>query len=198
MKNAEREISRLTDAEVREVFNYNDAPVFEPLIDFQLRFGGYIFYAGLAPINFSLIKGDGGYPEPSKTAIIEFEESKSSCPRYFFDCASTLYQMQFFLDENGVYYEDYEPKASSFAKKVEHLALWKEMNNRKDMELLFRDEMLKTNDLEKELRLELLPEASDQYTLWYSNEHIYMQQWQDMTTLFVSSSYPDKAKLLTL
>ena len=106
--------------------------------------------------------------------------------------------MQFFLDENGIYYEDYEAKASSFAKTVEHLALWEEMRNRKDFELLFRDRILKTNDVDKELNLDLLSEASDEYTLWFSNEYIYMQQWQGQTTLVVSNRYPDKSKLLTL
>lgn len=195
---SKRENSQLTDSEIRKIFDYNNAPVFEPLIDFQQKFGGFIFYAGLAPISFSIVKGEGGYPKSTKTAIVKFEESESSSPKYFFDCATTLYQMQFFLDENGVYYEDYEAKASCFDKTVEHLALWEEMRNRKDFELLFRDRVLKTNQLDKELKLDLLPEASDKYTLWFSNEHIYMQQWQGQTTLFVSNSFPEKAKLLTL
>jgi hypothetical protein len=186
---SERENPQLTDSEIREIFNYNNAPVFEPLIDFQQKFGGFIFYAGLAPIKFSLVKGEGGYPKSSKTAIVEFEESESSSAKYFFDCATTLYQMQFFLDEKGVYYED---------KTVEHLALWEEIRNRKDFEFLFRDRILKTNNVDKELKLEFLSEASDQYTLWFSNEHIYMHQWQGQTTLIVSNSYPDKSKLLAL
>jgi hypothetical protein len=198
LQQSEKENLQLTDSEIREIFNYNNAPIFESLIEFQKKFGGFIFYAGLAPIKFSLIKGDGGYPKSSKTAIVEFEESESLSPKYFFDCATTLYQMQFFLDENGVYYEDYEAKASSFEKTVEHLALWQEMRNRTDFELLFRDRHLITNNVDKELKLDMIPEASDQYTLWFGNEHIYMQQWQGQTTLIVSKSYPDKPKLLAL
>jgi hypothetical protein len=198
LEKSERENPQLTDSEIREIFNNNNAPIFEPLIDFQKKFGGFIFYAGLAPIKFSLIKGDGGYPKSNKTAIVEFEESESSSPKYFFECATTLYQMQFFLDENGIYYEDYEAKASSFDKTVEHLALWDEIRNRKDFELLFRDRLLKIKNVDKELKLDFLSEASDQYTLWFSNEHIYMQQWQGQTTLVVSNNYPDKPKLLAL
>jgi hypothetical protein len=194
----EKEDSQLTDADIRDIFNYNNAPIYEPLIEFQKMFGGYIFYAGLAPIKFSLIKGGGGYPKSSKTAIVEFEESATSTSKYFFDCATTLYQMQFFLDENGIYYEDYEAKASSFEIKVEHLALWEEIRNRKDFELLFRDRILKTNNVDKELNLDIISEAYDQYTLWFSNEHIYMRQWQGQTTLFVSNSYSDKPNLLAL
>jgi hypothetical protein len=198
LRKSEREDSQLPASEIREIFNYNNAPIFEPLIEFQQKFGGFIFYAALAPIKFSLVKGEGGYPKSSKTAIVEFEESGSSSPKYFFDCATTLYQMQFFLDENGIYYEDYEAKASSFDKTVEHLALWDEVGNRKDFELLFRDRVLKTKNVDKELKLDFLSEASDEYTLWFSNKHIYMQQWQGQTTLFVSNSYPDKPKLMAL
>lgn len=55
-------------------------------------------------------------------------ENYSSGPRYYFDCATTDYQMQFFLDEQGSYYEDYEVQASCFDKIVEHLAIWDEIH----------------------------------------------------------------------
>lgn len=198
LQKSERENPQLADSEIRAIFNNNSAPIFEPLIDFQKKFGGFIFYAVLAPIKFSLIKGEGGYPKSNNTGIIEFENSESSSSKYYFDCADTFYQMQFFLDENGIYYEDYEAKASSFDKAVEHLALWNEIRNLNDFELLFRDRVLKTKNVDKELRLDYLSEASDQYTLWFNNEHIYMQQWQGQTTLFVSNSYPNKPELLEL
>ena len=150
LQKSKREISILTEAEIRQAFFDNDAPVFEPLIDFQQTFGGYIFYAGLAPIKFSLLKGEGGYPNTSGTAIVEFEKSEFPSPNYFFDCATTNYQMQFFLDEQGIYYEDYEAKASNFGKTVEHLALWDEMRLREDFELIFRDRRLQISNIEKE------------------------------------------------
>lgn len=198
LQKSERESLLMTESEIRQTFNNNNAPIFEPLIDFQLKFGGYIFYAGLASIKFSLLKGVGGYPKPSMTAIVEFEESESQPPKYFFDCAITLYQMQFFLDEDGIYYEDYKAKASSFSKKIEHLAIWSEIDNRKDFELIFRDRILKTNNVDKELKLNPLPEASDQYTRWFKNENIYMQQCEAQTTLVVLKTYPEKSKLLAL
>ena len=77
LQKSERERYQLTGSEIRQIFTENGAPIFEPLVDFQQRFGGYIFYAGLAPITFSLLKGQGGYPTSSKTAIIEFEASES-------------------------------------------------------------------------------------------------------------------------
>lgn len=198
LQKSKRETLLLTEKEIRQTFIDNGAPIFEPLIDFQQSFGGYIFYAGLAPIKFSLLKGMGGYPTHSNTAIVEFEESEFSSPKYFFDCATTNYQMQFFLDEQGVYYEDYEGKASSFSKTVEHLALWDEMRSRDNFELIFQNRHLKIDNIEKELNLSLLTEASDQYTLWFSNEHVYVQQWKGLTTLVASKTYSEKEKLLAL
>jgi hypothetical protein len=198
LQKSKREASLLTETEIRQTFVYNDVPIFEPLIDFQQTFGGYIFYAGLAPIKFSLLKGKGGYPKSRRKAVVEFEESEFPSPKYFFDCATTDYQMQFFLDEQGIYYEDYEAKASNFGKAVEHLALWDEMRLLEDFELIFRDRRLQINNIEKEFKLDLLPEASDQYTLWFRNEHIYVQQWQGLTTLIASKRCPEKDKLVAL
>lgn len=193
---SERETSELPEEVLLRIFSENNVPVFEPLIEFQRNYGGYIFYAGLEPIKFSLFKGGGGYPLSNYRANIEFEDSEMESCRYLFDCATTNYQMQFFLDEEGVYYEDYEPVASSFEKSIEHLALWKEMGD--DYEVVFRYLRLATNKPEIELGLELIPEASDQFTQWFKNEFIYMVRWQDKTTIIASSRYPDKAKLLEL
>jgi hypothetical protein len=195
---SKRETLLLTEQQIRQTFIDNGAPIFEPLIEFQQAFGGYIFYAVLAPIKFSLIKGAGGYPVYSNTAVVEFEESEFSSPKYFFDCATTNYQMQFFLDEQGVYYEDYEPIASSFSKSVEHLALWDEMREQNNFELVFRDRSLKIENIEKELNLNFISEASDQYTLWFQNEEIYVKQWKGLTTLVASKTYSRKEKLLAL
>jgi hypothetical protein len=198
LNKSKRETYLLTESDIRKVFVANDAPIFDPLIDFQLRFGGYIFSAGLEPIKFSLLKGEGGYPEANYTAIIDFQKSNLESPNFFFDCASTNYQMQFFLDENGVYYEDYEAKASSFNKTVEHLALWNEIRLRDGYEVICRNRRIHKNNIETELKLELLPEASDNYTSWFCNEHVYLEQCQGLSTLIVSKNYSEKRRFLTL
>lgn len=168
---SERDSVQLADDEIRQVFVFNQVPIFEPLIAFQKQFGGYTFYAGLAPIKFSLIKGIGGYPVLSQTAVIEFEESGQSEPHYFFDCASTSYQMQFFLDENGVYYEDYEASAENFGKVVEHLAIWDEIRKRGNYQNLVDNKLAATTRFVTILDLKPIIEASDQYTQWFSNEN---------------------------
>jgi hypothetical protein len=76
LQQSERELSKLTEQDILDAFSANDAPIFKPLIDFQLKYGGYIFYAGLAPIKFSLLQGQGGFPNQTKTSIIQFEEDR--------------------------------------------------------------------------------------------------------------------------
>lgn len=80
--------------------------------------------------------------------------------------------MQFFLDENGIYYEDYKAKASRFEKVIEQLALWDEVRIKEGYEEIYRNKRLNINGADKQLNLTLLPEASDQFTLWFKNEII--------------------------
>ncbi|MBO9657930.1 MAG: hypothetical protein J7527_03820 [Chitinophagaceae bacterium] len=197
MEKSEREITAVSESVIRRIFDENNVPVFEPLIRFQQEYGGYIFDAGIEHIRFTLLRGAGGYPESNYTGEVEFEVNYDGSPRYYFVCASTDYQMQFFLDEEGVYYEDYQAKASSFDKCVEQLAIWEEFE-RKEFELLFRHRQLDVPRLKGALSLELIPEASDEYTQWYRNEFIYAEQWNGFATLAASKDCPDKDKLKDL
>jgi hypothetical protein len=192
---SERDSFLLTESEIRQTFALNNAPIFEPLIEFQKQFGGHTFYAGLAPIKFSLIKGSGGFPTSSQTAVVEFEESGTSEPQYYFNCATTKYQMQFSLDENGVYYEDYEATASSFQKVIEHLALWAEIRKRADYGRLVDSQPIAAETVITNLNLKPISEASDQYTKWFSNEELYLTQWQGRATVLGPKSYQHKDKL---
>jgi hypothetical protein len=187
-----------TEQDIRDAFKANNAPVFEPLINFQLTYGGYIFYAGLEPIRFSLLHGEGGYPVPTATSIIEFEQSATGSPEYYFSCAATDYQIQCFLDEHGTYYEDYKPKASNFDKLVEHLALWKEISLKNGYEEIYRDSKLSTKNIDKLLDVKIIHDASDQYTQWFSNDYIYLSQCAGLTTLIVSEYYPEKTRITFL
>ncbi|MCG2613723.1 hypothetical protein LZZ85_05505 [Terrimonas sp. NA20] len=198
LENSEREHVSVSEPVIRRIFDQNNAPVFEALLQFQMKYGGYTFYAGLAPIRFTLLHGGGGYPESNYTAEIYFQAGNVGNPQYYFECAQTKYQMQFFLDEEGQYYEDYEVKASSFEKVIEHLALRKEIAGRDTFERFFNSEKLSVQKPEEVLGLTLIAEASDEYSQWYQNEFIYMEKWNGCTSLFVSKHYPDKEKLAEL
>ncbi len=193
--NQERFSSTVNREEIIESFIANNAPVFEPLIEFQQKYSGYKFLAGLAPIHFGLLQGDGGYPVRSGTAIIDFSLSETDLAKYQFVCATTSYQMEFTLDEYGRYYEDYEIIASTFDKAIEHLSIWDELKKIEGIEILIQDQQVDINNLDRKLGLTIIPEASDEYTQWYNNDLTYMTQWKGRTTIFASENL-DKLKAL--
>lgn len=195
LRQLERHNYSLTEADIRRVFIANDAPVSDPLIEFELNYGGYMFYAGVAPIQFTLLKGAGGYPMSNFTANIDFEVSDLDSSRYLYNCAYTDYQMQFFLDDTGVYYEDYEAKAGSFEKMVEHQALWREMAGQEGAEVVFWKRALQVDQVEEVFGLPLIIEASDEYTQCYGNDAIHVEKWQGTTSVVVAAHFPDRKRL---
>lgn len=191
----ERFLTTTNRDDIIESFKINDAPVFEPLIVFQQKYSGYEFMAGLEPVYFTLLHGDGGYPR-TNTAEIDFYESGLDSCKYLFVCAQTEYQMNFTLDENGRYYEDGEIIASSFAKTIEHLALWDEIKAKENFKILVRDQALKTQHLDQKLGLNIITEASDSYTQWFKNETTYMYQQNGLTTIITADKFEDIQKVI--
>jgi hypothetical protein len=195
LSNQERLSSTIIREDIIESFVANDAPVFEPLIEFQQKYSGYKFMAGLVPIHFGILQGDGGYPGRTGTAIVEFELSETDTSKYQFVCATSEYQMTFTLDEFGRYYEDYEIVASSFDKTIEHLAIWDELNKKEGFKIMLQNQKIDIQQLDKKLGLTTMSEASDEYTLWFTNDSIYLTQCNGLTTIITSDDF-DKIKTL--
>lgn len=74
----------------------------DPLIDFQTRFGGLIVM------------------EPEDDIVIRH-----------FNCADTLYQEIFSIDEQGRYYEGYDLKCNNFETHIESSAMLNQVNKGK-------------------------------------------------------------------
>lgn len=195
LANQERFPSTVIREEIIESFIANNAPIFEPLIEFQQKYSGYEFMAGLEPIHFGLLQGDRGYPARTGTAIVEFSESDTGTAKYQFVCATSLYQMDFTLDEHGRYYEDYEIVASSFDKTIEHLAIWDELKKKEGFKIFLRNGKLDIQELDRKLGLTIIPEASDEYTLWFNGDFTYLSQWNGRTTIITTEIF-DKIKAL--
>lgn len=195
LANHERFSSTTIREEIIESFLANNAPVFEPLIEFQQKYSGYKFMAGLEPIHFGLLQGDGGYPVRTGTAIVDFEPSETGKSKYQFVCATSEYPMAFTLDEYGRYYEDNTIVASSFDKTIEHLAIWGELNKRDEYSVMLQNQRVNIPQLDKKLDLAIIPEASDLYTQWFTNNLTYLTQCNGLTTIITSDSF-DKIKTL--
>jgi hypothetical protein len=179
--------------DIIESFIANNAPVFEPLIEFQQKYSGCQFMAGLEPVCFGLLQGDGGCPVRTGTAVIEYRSSEKGLPKWQFVCATSQYQMSFTLDEYGRYYEEDEIVASSFDKVIEHLSVWDELKKKEGFRLLLQNQKLNIQELDKKLGLSIMPEASDEYTLWFKNEFTYLTQCGGKSTIITSENF-DKIK----
>ncbi|MES2772942.1 MAG: hypothetical protein V4722_02070 [Bacteroidota bacterium] len=185
----ERSSSTVIREEIIDSLIANDAPIFESIIEFQQNYSGYQFMAGLEPIYFGILQGDGGYPVRTGTAIVEFNSSDAENSEYQFVCATSEFPMDFTLDEYGRYYEDNEIVASSFEKIIEHLAIWSEIETREDFKVMLRDQQLDIRELDKKLGLTMIREASDAHRLWFQNEFIYLTQRYGMTTIVTSEDF---------
>jgi hypothetical protein len=102
-----------------QFFIDHQIPIFEPLIDFQSQFSGYTLFAGLEPIHYRLIQGEGGYPFSNRTAFVEFDEVREPDHQYLFAVATSQYPMYFEIDEFGRYYEDHICVAECFSAWIE-------------------------------------------------------------------------------
>lgn len=191
----ERLLTTTNRDDIIETFKINNAPVFESLIEFQQKYSGYEFMAGLEPVYFTLLHGDGGYPR-TNTAEIDFYESEGDESKYLFVCAQTEYQMNFTLDEHGRYYEDGEIVASNFGKFIEHLALWDELKSKGNFESFIRDQKLNIKSLPEKLHLENVTEATDKYTSWYKNNLTYMYIQNGLTTIITSDKFENIQKII--
>jgi hypothetical protein len=195
---SERDTFPITREEIISIFKENNAPIFEPLIDFQLNYGGYTFYAGLVSIRFTLFQGDGGYPERSNTAVIEFDEPLTQFSNYHFYCAITDYQSRFTLDEYGRYYEEFEPLAESFSKLIEQLSIWDKVSLLEGYsEFLMKNEAnnYKQEQIIKNMEVSIIPEASDSFTQWFKNEFLYLTRRKDGIRIITNDEKQVKARL---
>lgn len=180
-----------------EVFKRHGIEPFESLIEFELKYGGYTLYAGLAPIQFQLISGGGSHFDPT-LATLDYEESDDPEDdyQYQFFCANTNYQVQFSLDEKGRYYEDYELKYSCFDKLIENLAIWKASNELSFNEI-FRNKTLKTHFVPEDFGLTILEETVDIQSQWFKAENLFLRKEKDSFTLLGKKDDPLVNELLS-
>lgn len=182
LKTKERETRDQNRSEIAEVFLYNGIEAFEPLIDFEMNYSGYIFYVGLTPIEFKLLWG-AGYPFNSKTATLEFDPSEESDHRFDFVCARSDCPIAATLDEKGKYYEYLELQHESFDKAVEGWAIWEAAEKQKLKPTHFETELFTRFDPSKELGLMLNTDASDSVCQWYEGQQGFLRSTKDHLTI---------------
>ena len=181
--------------DIIEFFNANKIPVFEPVVNFQEKYSGYIFNAGAASISFRLIQGEGGLPFSNRMAFIVFEQGEAENSHFFVCATSDDYPMTFEIDELGRYYEDRECIASCFGKRIEDLAIREELMKLDDIEYIGTPFQKINFDFIEFLDLDLIPHASDEYTQWYKKESTYLRKRNKEIQLFAPRNLKLKDKI---
>lgn len=195
LRNMERDFVPLTEEQIRTAFVANDAPAFQPLIDFERSYGGYRDHIGMEPVTFRLLKGLGGLPIRPETSIIEFEHRQDAKPSYYFNCTLSDVPIEFCLDEEGIVYEDGRPVAASFEKFIEQRAIW-HLLYENGFERYVEECRMPVEYLAEALGLTLVPEPSDRFTQWWSNGEIYLRRYHDFATILSSRPSRELARLM--
>ncbi len=140
------------------------APVFEPVLQFQEEYGGLVLYAGRVPLAFGIVHLTTRTFWKPETVAVYFEEGI-----WYFECCNTQYPMEFCIDQNGHYLEDYDPIATSFDKYIEWMAMSDELYSAgwRAIDDWFATSPELAERFIREHSLRRIPEASDEYSGWW-------------------------------
>lgn len=133
-------INSLRDKQqIQSLLEQNKVGYSEAIIEFQVKYGGLIFYSGLEPVCWGIhhLSPRGEFKYMNKEIIVFKDED--CYPDLSVLCADTLLQITWSIDSEGVIFEDFEILASGFDKVVEDFALW--MKLRPTRERRFGKEM---------------------------------------------------------
>ena len=121
-------------------------------------------YAGREPLAFGILHPTTRTLWQPETIGAYFEEGV-----WYFECCNTLYQMEFCIDQNGYYLEDYDPIASSFDKYIEWMAMSDELYSTgwRAIDNWFTTSPELAESFIREHSLRRIPEASDEYSGWW-------------------------------
>ncbi len=175
----ERRADAITSMEIiNKAFEDKDLIPTKELIDFQMKYGGLMIYAGLEPICFGIIHGNlirggefGSNPKLINQIIHYLPDTdiNANC----FVCADTLYQELFMIDENGKYYEGWKLKATHFDHVIEDLAIYDEIYNSNFSQVVgeyFEDVNLDLKMIADDLNLHIYPDFVQDLVYWGKND----------------------------
>lgn len=179
-------VFRMTRDEVVAVLTQADAPLCEPVIDFQVRFGGYNWI----DLTFGLFFPDGLGLKPTTPNV------SSRDGRQFFECAHrNISQIHYEIDEAGQIYEDYRPSAESFESLIAHHAYVETLLSQQDWKHIpeYRLATKRFQGFLDESQLTKVPQASDAYRQVLRADDMVCIRFGEHSHLYVT---PDRAKSL--
>jgi hypothetical protein len=158
---------------IREIFDKTGVPPFEHLIEFQIRFGGFVEFYGLNKFIWGIlheIPEEDSFLKPNELDFfVENEE-------YFFTCANCHCSDSWSLDTKGILYWCGYKKALSFEKKIERDAAEREIfsgRTYKKMKFDLPEDQLVEAVIPK-IESGLIAEASDKDQKIYYRDNFYL------------------------
>ena len=165
----------ITDAGgIRDAFTSRSLPCPAAIIEFQIRFGGTVLYAGLAPMIATILHPQANFLLDRPWNVPDVTDETGIL---LFNCINTLYQMEFHLDESGRYYEGWEPVHESFEKHLEGNAFLATHSSQGKWTTIHDAETKIGNNAAdfRSFGLEIDEFASCQYTTFWYNDAIIVR-----------------------
>lgn len=122
LKNLKWKESIKDEEKILKAFEKEGLTPTKELIRFQMKYGGLTVGAGLEPMVYGILHIDKR--SPGETCELDYHERENTI---YYQCADTLYQMNFDLISNGNYCEDYCILSRSFDTQIEDWSMWAEI-----------------------------------------------------------------------
>lgn len=170
---------KMARADVVDVLQRSGVPLFEPVIDFQLRFGGCRIAEDFV---FGLFYPDSDGQKPVSPQTEEWDgETRFVCS------VRNSVQMWLHINEHGTYFEDRVPHAESVENLIAHYA-WVDRTLTRENWTHISQDRLTTKRYEgflDESQLAVVPEASDAYRQVLRNDRMLYIKVPGWPRLFV-------------
>lgn len=172
-------------AQIEDAILKEHAPIFDAVVEFQLKFGGYVQMHGLNRFEWGLIHA---IPQPCSDFAPNRVSYEQEDNEHHFTCCNCHDSDHWSIDSSGTLYWCYEPVASSFTHTIERDAVDWELarlfKSRRQIKFhLPLSEVIP--NLRKCLRPGVITEASDAYETLFLHQGVYASISEDSCIAFL-------------
>lgn len=174
LRSLERRRRHADRLEIEAAIRATGAPVTEVVVETQRRFGGYVFYDGLAPMLFGIMHREEAGLEFARPDTVQARQD-GDC--WFFECFDTLVQVCFEIDLNGVFYEDRKPAAESIGHLVENFAALENLMRSGQWKGMHTPHAPDVEEVKRSGQVSLVRPGSDRYSkIWQGSGYVISER----------------------
>lgn len=191
------------EKDILRIFELQGMTPIQKLMDFQMNYGGFTYYAYLTPIVFSIIHKveSRGIFRKRNDRLTVIEPEDDITVRHF-ECADTLYQETFTIDEFGRYYEGFRLQCNNFETLIEDFAML-DYAIKEKMEPIFKydlrelgkfQETIDENifyEIKKSLQLKIVDDFPKDIIGWYTDGNYLVWKNSTSITVLTDGSYDE-------